>query len=134
MFLISGSGNGTKHRCSLKSTNRHTLGPANTTRSSILTARGVCSSNKEQCSHPNSYMYQPRKQCFSQSQQLYVVNERYTTACHCVKKLTPFGTSTAWVIFSTASTSCYKPVGDNIWYFYLSCDYKDIYEYLHKSP
>ncbi|XP_065189736.1 uncharacterized protein LOC135820618 [Sycon ciliatum] len=88
--------------------------------------RGLCSDFQEKCNVSNAFLYQPDQLCYSYNQGLLVRNERIDE--HHMSMRDSIDTMPTWLVFRQATTSCYKQIGDDIWYFHTKCHFSEIYE------
>lgn len=89
--------------------------------------QGICQQKNMtvKCHNVNSYLWQPLDLCYSHMQELMVVNQPYGRGIH-KKEYPPLGSATAWLVFDSAGTSCFKKIGNKLWYFKQYCSRKVI--------
>ena len=105
---------------------RNTTRPLNIMNSVNLTAFRL-----EVCNTTNPGFYQP-PHCYSRIQQHYVVNTAYLGAERSLSQKA-LGTRASWIFFGEATTSCFKPVGSDVWYFKRGCFAERIISEVKKS-
>ena len=85
---------------------------------------GVCPATDDECQAVNPYLVRPEGMCHSYIQNIYIQQDLPKLLRPSQK--VPFGSQPAWLIFSEASTSCYKDIGDEVLYFHMACQRKQI--------
>ena len=97
---------------------------------SPVVRQGVCSFGRANCKAANPYLLQPGM-CYSTAQKVWVINSVEKTRFR--SKPVQFASMVAWLSFDSSSASCYKRVGEEVWYFYRHCRRQHIYTFLKNS-
>ncbi|XP_065192761.1 uncharacterized protein LOC135823836 isoform X1 [Sycon ciliatum] len=90
--------------------------PSGSNRSRLGAVRDLRMRANATCGRANANLWQPAR-CHSRAQDIFVVDQIPVKA----SKPPVLGTNAAWIVFHKASTSCYKPVGNDIWYYERYC-------------